>query len=100
MKETDHSLSHSSVMIEENQEHEDVVPPAEDSHGDQRGDDQSDEWPDEQLDEQTLAEILAEDQLIEDEFLFSDAEDEAAEEVMALMTGQPSEPMTESLNGT
>jgi segregation and condensation protein B len=86
-------------MIEENQEHEEVVPPAEDSHRDQRGDDQSDEWPDEQLDEQALAEILAEDQLIEDEFLFSDAEDDA-EEVIALMTEQPSEPMTESLNGT
>src|SRR5262245_43846685 len=83
-------------MIEENQEHEEVVPPAEDSHGDQRGDDQSDE----RLDEQALAEILAEDELIEDEFLSSGDEDEAAEEVLAIATGQPSEPMTESLNGT
>jgi segregation and condensation protein B len=87
-------------MIEENQEHEEAAPTAEDSHRDPWGDDQSDEWPDEQLDEQALAEILAEDQLIEDEFLFSDAEDEAAEEVMALATEQTSEPMTESLNGT
>ena len=86
-------------MIEENQEHEEAAPTAEDSHRDPWGDDQSDEWPDEQLDEQALAEILAEDQLIEDEFLFSDAEDEA-EEVMAIATDQPSEPMTESLNGT
>ena len=83
-------------MIEENQEHEEAAPPAEDSHGDQRGDDQSDE----QLDELALAEILAEDELIEDEFLSSGAEDEAAEEVMALATEQPSEPMAESLNGT
>jgi segregation and condensation protein B len=82
-------------MIEENQEHEEAAPPAEDSQGDQRGDDQSDE----QLDELALAEILAEDELIEDEFLSSDAEDEAAEEVMAIATEQPSEPMTESLNG-
>jgi segregation and condensation protein B len=87
-------------MIEENQEHEEVVPPAEDSHGDQRGDDQSDERFDEQLGEQALAEILAEDELIEDEFLSSGAEDEEAEEVMAFATGLPSEPMTESLNGT
>src|SRR6266511_3842797 len=86
-------------MIEENQEHEEAAPTAEDSHRDPWGDDQSDEWPDEQLDEQALAEILAEDQLIEDEFLYSDAEDEA-EEVMAIATDQPSEPMTESLNGT
>src|SRR5262245_2851254 len=82
-------------MIEENQEHEEVVPPAEDSHGDQRGDDHSDEL----LDEQALAEILAEDELIEDDFFSSDDEDEAAEEVIAIATEQPSEPMTESLNG-
>jgi segregation and condensation protein B len=87
-------------MIEEKQEHEEAAPTAEDSHRDPWGDEQSDEWPDEQLDKQALAEILAEDQLIEDEFLFSDAEDEAAEEVIALMTEQPSEPMTESMNGT
>src|SRR5262249_43693607 len=71
-----------------------------DSHRDPWGDDQSDDWPDEQLDEQALAEILAEDQLIEDEFLSSDAEDEASEEVMAIATEQSSGPMTESLNGT
>src|SRR5262249_31128746 len=87
-------------MIEENQEHEEVAPTAEDSHRDPWGDDQSDDWPDEQLDEQALAEILAEDQLIEDEFLSSDAEDEASEEVMAIATEQSSGPMTESLNGT
>ena len=87
-------------MIEEKQEHEEAAPTAEDSHRDPWGDDQSDEWPDEQLDEQALAEILAEDQLIEDEFLFSDEEDESAEEVIALMTEQPSEPIAESMNGT
>jgi len=87
-------------MIEKNQEHEEAAPTAEDSHRDTWGDDQSNEWPEEQLDEQALAEILSEDQLIEDEFLSSDAEDEAAEEVMALMTEQPSEPRTKSLNGT
>src|SRR5262245_26020645 len=87
-------------MMEENQEHEEAAPTAEDSHRDPGGDEQSDEWPDEPLDEQALAEILAEDQLIEDEFLSSDAEDEASEEVIALMTERPSEPMTESLNGT
>src|SRR5215475_7982982 len=87
-------------MIEKNQEHEETAPTAEDSHRDTWGDDQSNEWPEEQLDEQALAEILSEDQLIEDEFLSSDAEDEAAEEVMALMTEQPSEPRTKSLNGT
>jgi segregation and condensation protein B len=87
-------------MIEENQEHEEAAPPAEDSPARQRDDDRSDELPDEQFDEQALAEILAEDELIEDEFFSSDDEDEAAEEVMAIATGQPSEPMTESLNGT
>ena len=87
-------------MIEKNQEHEEAAPTAEDSHRDTWGDDQSNEWPEEQLDEQALAEILSEDQLIEDEFLSSDAEDEASEEVIALMTERPSEPMTESLNGT
>jgi len=69
-------------MIEENQEHEEAVPPAEGSHGDQRADDQSDEG----FDEQALAEILAEDQLIEGEFL-------SAPE-------STSEVATESLNGT
>src|SRR6266511_2006782 len=63
-------------MIEENQEHEEAAPTAEESHRDPWGDDQSDEWPYEQLDEQALAEILAEDQLIEDEFLYSEADDE------------------------
>jgi segregation and condensation protein B len=87
-------------MIEKNQEHEEAAPTAEDSHRDPWGGDQSDEWPEEQLDELALAEILSEDQLIEDEFLSSDVEDEAAEEVMALMAELPSEPMTESLNGT
>lgn len=87
-------------MIEENQEHEEAAPPAEDSPTRQRDDDQSYEPPDEDLDEQALAEILAEDELIEDEFFSSGDEDEAAEEVMAIATGQPSEPMTESMNGT
>jgi hypothetical protein len=58
-------------MIEENQEHEDAASPAEDSPARQAPDDQSDERPheqlDDQLDEQALAEILAEDELIDDE---------------------------------
>jgi segregation and condensation protein B len=91
-------------MIEENQEHEEAAPPAEDSTMSRRGDDQSDERPyeqlDEQLDEQALAEILAEDELIEDDFLSPDAEDEAEDDFIDIETEPPSEPMTESLNGT
>jgi segregation and condensation protein B len=91
-------------MIEENQEHEEVAPPAEDSTIPQRGDDQSDKRPyeqlDEQLDEKALAEILAEDELIEDEFLSPDDEDEAEDDFMAIEMEPPSEPMTESLNGS
>src|SRR5215468_4076753 len=87
-------------MIEENQEHEEAVSPAEDSTMRQRGEDQSDERPNERLDEQGLAEILAEDELIEDEFLSLDAEDEAEDDFIDIETEPPSEPMTESLNGT
>jgi segregation and condensation protein B len=92
------------IMIEENQEHEEAAPPAEDFTTRQQGDDQSDERPneqlDEQLDEKALAEILAEDELIEDEFLSPDDEDEAEDDFMAIETDPPSEPMTESLNGS
>jgi segregation and condensation protein B len=90
-------------MIEENQEHEEAAPTAEDSPARQAPDDQSDERPyeqlDEQLDEQALAEILAEDELIEDEFLTPGDEDDD-EEVMAIALEPLSEPAVESLNGT
>lgn len=82
-------------MIEENQEHEEAAPPAEDSLTRQWGDDQSDE----QFDGQELAEILAEDQLIEDEFLSSGDEDEEAEKIRIIPSATPSELATESLNG-
>jgi segregation and condensation protein B len=91
-------------MIEENQEHEEAASTAEDSPARQAPDDQSDERPyeqlDEQLDEQALAEILAEDELIEDEFLAPGDEDDDEEEVMAISPEPPSEPTAESLNGT
>ncbi|HEY9436800.1 MAG TPA: SMC-Scp complex subunit ScpB [Blastocatellia bacterium] len=91
-------------MIEENQEHEEAAPTAEDSPARQAPDDQSDERPyeqlDEELDEQALAEILAEDELIEDEFLAPGDEDDDEEEVMAISPEPPSEPTAESLNGT
>ena len=83
-------------MIEEIQEHEEAVPPTEDSPMREQGDDQSDE----RLDEQALAEILDEDELIEDEFLSFGAEDEALEELMAIAPESPSGPAAESLNGT
>src|SRR5882672_5829409 len=88
-------------MIEDNQELEEVALPVEDSLTRQQGDDQSDES--ESFDEQALAEILAEDQLIEDEFLSSDAEgddDDEAEKIMVIASEAPSEPAMESLNGT
>jgi len=77
---------------------------AEDSPASQPGDDQSDE----QLDEQTLAEILAEDELIEDEFLSADDdgksededEDEDAEQITIITAKALSNPAMESLNGT
>src|SRR5262245_23787580 len=92
-------------MIEENQEHEETAPPAEDSTARQGGREQSDERPherlDEQLDEQYLAEILAEDQLIEDEFLSPGADDDDDdEEIMAFAPELLSKPPAESLNGT
>jgi segregation and condensation protein B len=95
-------------MIEEKQEHEEAALQPEDSPTPQRGDGQDDQRPDEQLDEQldeqsdeqALAEILAEDQLIEDEFLSSDAEDEAAEEILAVAPESLLGPASESLNGT
>ncbi len=82
-------------MIEENQEHEEAAPPAEDSPTGQRDDSQSDE----RFDGQALAEILAEDQLIEDEFLSSSAEDDAPEKIRIIASATPSEPATEPLNG-
>jgi segregation and condensation protein B len=81
-------------IIEENQEHDEIAPPAEDSHARPQGDEQSDEL----LDEQALSEILDEDQLIEDEFLSSGAEDE--EEIKIIASESPSEPVKELLNGT
>jgi segregation and condensation protein B len=83
-------------MIEEKQEHEESAPPAEDSPTRPRDDDRSDE----QDDERRLAEILAEDQLIEDEFLSYGDEDEAAEKIRIISSAAPSEPATDWLNGT
>jgi segregation and condensation protein B len=89
-------------MIEDNLEPEEAATPAEDSPATQRGDDQSEE----EFDEQELAEIIAEDQSIEDEFFSFDSEgdsegdsednsenpeDEAAEKI---------EIMAPALNGT
>jgi segregation and condensation protein B len=89
-------------MIEENQEHEEAAPMAEDSPELQATDDQSDERPseqlDEQLDEQALTEILAEDELIEDEFLAPGDEDDD-EEILAISPELLSKPAMESLNG-
>ncbi|MBO0724787.1 MAG: SMC-Scp complex subunit ScpB [Blastocatellia bacterium] len=97
-------------MIEDNQEYEEAATPAEDSPTRQEGDDQSEAQSDEGFDEQALAEILAEDQLIEDEFLLSDiegdpednenGEDEAAEKIKSVASESSSEPVMESLNGT
>lgn len=90
-------------MIEDNQEHEEATPTAEDSPASQAGDDQSDERPyeqlDEQLDVQALAEILAEDELIEDDFLAPGDEDDD-EEIMAVSPELLAKPAVESLNGT
>jgi segregation and condensation protein B len=90
-------------MIEDNQEHEEAAPTAEDSPASHAGDDQSDERPyeqlDEQLDEQALAEILAEDELIEDDFLAPGDEDDD-EEIMAVSPELLANPAVESLNGT
>jgi segregation and condensation protein B len=92
-------------MNEDKQEDEKTVTPAEDEPERQPDDSESDE----QLDEQALADILAEDQLIEDEFLTSSAEgvaendeedDEGAEMIEITASESPSEPAMESLNGT
>src|SRR5262249_47535974 len=53
----------------------------------------------ETLDDRELTEILAEDQLIEDEFLTSGDEDDAAEKIRIIASGPPSESANESLNG-
>jgi len=75
---------------------------AEDSPELQATDDQSDERPSEQLDEQldaqALTEILAEDELIEDEFLAPGDEDDD-EEILAISPELLSKPAMESLNG-
>jgi segregation and condensation protein B len=95
-------------MIADNKEHEEANLSSEDAPERQSGDGQSDE----QFDEQALADILAEDQLIEDEFLFSsaeggvendeedDEEDEGAEKIEITVSESRSDTATESLNGT
>jgi segregation and condensation protein B len=82
-------------MIEDNNEYEEVAAPAEEALIESTVDDQSDEA----FDEQALDEILAEDQLIEDEFLFSDTEDEESEKIRIVSSESPAEPAAESLNG-
>jgi segregation and condensation protein B len=89
-------------MIEDNLEPEGLTLPVEDSIINQSSDDRSDAQSDEEFDEQALAEILAEDQLIEDEFFSSDndVEDEETEKIEIIVSESPSELATESLNGT
>src|SRR5262245_27498556 len=88
-------------MSEEKEQYEEIQSPAEDFNSDSLKDEQFDERPDEQsLDEQSLDEILAEDQSIEDEFLASGDEDEAAEKIRIIASDPPAELTTESLNGT
>jgi segregation and condensation protein B len=110
-------------MIEDNKEHEEAATPADDSpeaatsaddsSTAQLGEDQTDAQLEadaqleEEFDEQALAEILAEDQLIENEFLASDFEDdtedgaeEEAEKIEIIASESPSESATKSLNGT
>jgi segregation and condensation protein B len=72
--------SNTSNMSEEKQQHEEAAPLAEDLNIDPQSDEQSDE----PLDEQALAEILAEDQLIEDEFLSSGDEEEAEDKIIII----------------
>ena len=71
-------------MIEDNQEYEEAATPADDSptrqQSDDRSDIESDAHSEEGFDEQALVEILAEDQVIEDEFLLFDFEDDEGEE--------------------
>jgi segregation and condensation protein B len=94
-------------MIEDKQEYEEAATPADDSPTRQQSDDQSDlhseALSEEGFDEQALVEILAEDQVIEDEFLLSDLDDdegEEAEKIKFITSESTSEPATESLNGT
>jgi len=104
-------------MSEEKQQHEGAAPAAENLDNDPRSDDQFDDQSDGQFDDQALAEILAEDQLIEDEFLSSGepsgeedaapeririiASDETVAEVCAESTSElVSELPPESLNGS
>ena len=83
-------------MSEEKQQNEEATPPTEDLNSEPRSDEPSDE----RLYEQAVAEILAEDQLIEDEFLTSGDEEEEAEKIRIIASNPPSESATESLNGT
>jgi len=95
-------------MSEEKQEYEGAAQAAENLDDDPRSDDQSDD----QFDHQALAKILAEDQLIEDEFLSSGEEDAAPERIRIIASDETvaevsaestselaSEPALESLNG-
>jgi segregation and condensation protein B len=59
-------------MSEEKERHEETAIVAEESSNDRRGEERE-----EQVDEQAIAEILAEDELIEEEFLAFDEEEEA-----------------------
>lgn len=103
-------------MSEENQQHEDAALAAENLDNDPRSDEQLDEQLDDQFDEQfddqELAEILAEDQLIEDEFLSSGEpsgeEDAVAEKIRIIASDETvtevaaelaSDSAPESLNG-
>ncbi|HEU0185123.1 MAG TPA: SMC-Scp complex subunit ScpB [Blastocatellia bacterium] len=89
-------------MIEDKQEYEEAATPAEDSPTTQAEDDQSDE----EFDEQALAEIIAEDQSIEEEFFSLDSEGdsegdegETAKKIDVVSSESHSEAAPESLNG-
>jgi segregation and condensation protein B len=88
-------------MSEEKQQREEAAMVAEELNDDSQSD--------EQIDGESLAEILAEDELIEDEFLSSGDEDVAAERIRIIASDESvveaaaesrSESASESLNGT
>ncbi|MBO0861451.1 MAG: SMC-Scp complex subunit ScpB [Chloracidobacterium sp.] len=90
-------------MIEDNQEYEEGAKPAEDSPTRPQEVEKSELQSDEGFDERELAEILAEDQEIEDEFLLSgpvDDENVEVEKIKIIASESPSEQVMESLNGT
>ncbi len=96
-------------MSEERQQHEEAALAAEDLTEDLTEGLNDDSQSDEQIDGESLAEILAEDELIEDEFLSVGEEDAATEririiasdETVAEADAEPrSESARESLNGT